>query len=177
MKIEGNHETIRTPVSDDLPYLQALWADPVTMKDVGGPIEIDDERARRWYAQMVDPGSESDRYFLVCAKDGTPVGEVSFHRYDPSTKTAELNIKIEAGKRYQGYGPEALRLLLGYFFGAFGGEAMLDPIALENRTGQRAISRFGFEHDPSRADVFLLRMTKQRYRAISIEHLSMDNNP
>ena len=166
MGIEGQHDTLRTPAPPDLSYIRYLWADPETMKDVGGPIELDQERAQHWYAKMVDPGSDTDRFFLICTPDDAPVGEVSFHRYDPATKTAELNIKIEASKRYRRYGPEALRLLLGYFFGAFGGEVMLDPVGLENRSGQRAIARFGFEHDPSRTDVFLLRMTKQRFHSM-----------
>jgi RimJ/RimL family protein N-acetyltransferase len=166
MLIEGQHDTLRTPTVADLQYLRRLWANPVTMKDVGGPIEIDQERALRWHAKTVAPGSDADRCFLICGKDGEPVGEIGFHRYDPATRTAELNIKIEASKRYQGYGPEALWLLLGYFFGAFGGEVMLDPVKLENRNGQRAIARFGFEHDPTRTDVFQLRMTKQRFYSI-----------
>ncbi len=175
MRIAGDKGILRTPTVSDLPYLRRLWADPATMKEVGGPFEINDERARRWFATMVDPGSGTDRYFLICRMDGTPVGEISFHRYDPPTKTAELNIKIEACRRYQGYGPEALRLLLGYFFGEFGGEVMLDPVALGNRNGQRAIARFGFEHDPSWADVFLLRMTKQLYHAMCNEQLIANN--
>ena len=166
MQIAGQHDMIRTPETADLPYLRRLWADPETMEAVGGPFVIDDQRARRWFETMVDPGSDTDRYFLIGKTNGTPVGEISFHRYNPATKTAELNIKIEASNRYRGYGPEALRLLLDYFFGEFGGEVMLDPVALGNRNGKKAIMSFGFEHDPSRADVFLLRMTKQRYLAM-----------
>jgi RimJ/RimL family protein N-acetyltransferase len=169
MLIEGQHDTLRTPTVADLQYLRQLWADPATMTDVGGPIELNEERARRWFEAMVDPGSDSDRYFLVCAKDGTPVGEISFHRYDPLAKTAELNIKIEAGRRYQGHGFEALRLLLGYFFGAFGGGVMLDPVAPGNKNGRKAIMAFGFEHDPSRTDVFLLRMTRRRFHSMYSE--------
>lgn len=173
MRIEGNIASLRTPTPADLDYIRSLWADPDTMKDAGGSIDLDEGRARRWYQKMVDPGSDTDRYFLIVDSDSDePVGEVSFHRYDPKTKAAELNIKIEAGRRYQGHGPEALRLLLDYFFGAFGGEVMLDPVAPGNRNGQRALSRFGFERDRSRKDVFLLRMTKQRFRSMCSGHLS-----
>jgi RimJ/RimL family protein N-acetyltransferase len=169
MRIEGQHDTLRTPALADLGYIRRLWADPETMRDVGGPIELDEDRARRWFEKMVDPGSGNDRYFLICGRDGMPVGEAGFHRYDPATKTAELNIKIEAAKRHLGHGPEALRLLFDYFFGDFGGETMVDPVALENKNGKKAIRSFGFEHDPSRKDVCLLRMTKQRFRSICNE--------
>lgn len=166
MKIGDHRVMLRTPVPGDLPYIRGLWADTATMRDVGGPIVIDEERARRWFERMIDPGSARDRYFLICGTDGAPVGEISFHRYDPVSRTAELNIKIEANKRYQGHGPEALRLLLGYFFDTFGGEAMLDPVAPGNTNGRKAMQRAGFKHDPSREDVFLLRMTKRRYHTI-----------
>ncbi len=112
----------------------------------------------------MDPGSPHDRYFLICDRQGAPVGEASFHRYHPASRTAELNIKIEARQRRRGYGREALHLLLDYFFSDFGGEVMLDPVRLENRSGQRALRSAGFEHDGSRTDVCLLRMTRERYQ-------------
>lgn len=162
-ELRGGKVILRTPGRQDLEYIRSLWADPDTMGDVGGPVMLDDDRALRWFQRMVDPGSPGDRYFLICELGGRPVGEASFHRYDPKTKTAELNIKIEAGHRYRGHGPEALRLLLDFFFGEFGGEAMLDPVRLENRNGLRALKRAGFEQIPSRSDVCLLRMTRGRY--------------
>lgn len=157
---------LRTPVVSDLSYIRKLWADPDTMKDVGGPVVMDDENSRRWFEKMVDPGSETDRYFLVCGRDGAPLGEISFHRYDRRKRTAELNIKIEAGKRYLGHAPEALRLLLKYFFGEFGGEAMEDPLAPENRNGMRALRSAGFERDEARQDVIMMRLTKERYNKL-----------
>jgi RimJ/RimL family protein N-acetyltransferase len=163
MILRSEKTILRSPSPDDLPYIRKLWADPGTMKDVGGPVVMDEEKSRRWFERMVDPGSATDRYFLICGADGNPLGEASFHRYDPVTKTAELNIKIEAGKRYLGHGPEGLRLLLNYFFGEFGGEMMLDPIAFNNTNGLKAIKRFGFELDYSRKDVFMLKMAKQRF--------------
>lgn len=123
----------------------------------------DEDRARCWFEKMVDPGSDKDRYFLIVNWENIPVGEASFHRFDPSTKTAEFNIKIEARHRYKSYGPEAVRLILKYFFSEFGGEMMIALVALENTTGQRALLSVGFEHDPSRTDVFMARMTKQRF--------------
>lgn len=164
--ITGTKVSLRRPTTEDLPYIRSLWADPATMEAVGGPVTRTLEQMEVWYRRMVDPGSPHDRYFLIRDREGTPIGEASFHRYDPAAKSAELNIKIEARHRYRGHGPEALRLLLGYFFYEFGGEMMLDPVRPENGNGWRAMIRAGFEHDRSRSDVCLLRLTKERWRSL-----------
>gem|GEM_PF-70998 len=162
----GNKVVLRRPDPADLGYIRALWADPDTMEAVGGPVVLDEEKARRWFERMVAPGSPHDRYFLICDRANRPLGEASFHRFDPKTRTAELNVKIEARHRYLGHGPEALRLLLDFYFGEFGGEVMLDPVRSENRNGRRAMIRAGFEQDLSRRDVSLLRLTRERYRRL-----------
>ncbi|MDO9067900.1 MAG: GNAT family N-acetyltransferase [Deltaproteobacteria bacterium] len=162
-QLTAENVRLRHPELEDLAYIRKLWADPDTMKEVGGPIVMDEERARRWFEKMVDPGSPGDRYFLIFNRENLPVGEASFHRFDPGTKTAEFNLKVEARHRYKSYGPEAARLILEYFFSGFGGEVMVDPIALENTAGQKALLSIGFEHDPSRTDVFMVRMTKQKF--------------
>jgi pyruvate,water dikinase len=164
--LQGGRNYLKPPRLEDLEYIRALWADPKTMEAVGGPVVLDEEKARKWFERMVDPGSPHDRYYLICDCKGSPVGEASFHRYDPAAKTAELNIKIEAKHRYRGHGPEALKLLLDYFFGEFGGEVMLDPVRPENRNGRRALIRAGFEQDRSRSDVCLLRLTRERFQRL-----------
>lgn len=157
---------MRPPGIEDLSYIRSLWVDPETMRDVGGIVPRSEEQMKTWFNRMVDHGSPHDRYFLICDLEGAPIGEASFHRYDPAFKTAELNIKIEARHRYRGHGPEALRLLLDHFFGEFGGEVMLDLVRPENRNGRRALMRIGFQHDTSRSDVCLLRLTKERYQGL-----------
>jgi RimJ/RimL family protein N-acetyltransferase len=149
-----------------LDYIRKLWADPLTMAEVGGPIRVDPEQARGWYARMVSPGEETDRYFLIFNEEGRPVGEISFHRYDKDAGCAEFNIKIEAGQRGRGYAGKAVPLLLRYFFCEFGGKTMLDPVARDNRPGQEALTRLGFKRDHSRQDVCLLFMTKGEFISI-----------
>ncbi len=154
---------LRTPRPEEMLYIKKLWADPLTMAEVGGPIHLTDEQAHKWYARMVSPGSETDRYFLIFNNDDQPMGEISFHRYEQSTGTAEFNIKIEHCYRGQGYASKAIPLLLRYFFFDFGGKVMCDPVALDNRPGQKALVKLGFKKDASRRNVCLLRMTKEEF--------------
>ncbi|MBU1356067.1 MAG: GNAT family N-acetyltransferase [Candidatus Edwardsbacteria bacterium] len=158
--------TLRSPRPDEMEYIQKLWADPLTMAEVGGPIHLTDEQAEKLYARMISPGSETDRYFLIFNQNDQPVGEISFHRYDPSSGTAEFNIKIEHQHRSKGYAKKAVPLLLRYFFFDFGGKIMCDPVAPDNQPGQKALIKFGFKKDILRQDVCLLKMTKEDFSDI-----------
>jgi len=144
-------------------YVRWLWSDPETMAPVGGPVLLTEQQFERWYAAMVDPGRPANCYCLILDQRGRPVGEISFHHLDPTTMTARFNLKIAHPERGQGYAREAMRLFLDFFFNHFGGRLLLDDVALDNRAGQQALLRFGFEHDPSREDVFLLRLTREQF--------------
>ena len=157
---------LRPPRPGDVEYIRKLWSDPLTMAEVGGPIEMDQEQARRWYARMVYPGVDTDRYFLIFNRSGQPVGEISFHRYDRSSGSAEFNIKIEHRHRGRGYARLAASLLLRYYFFDFGGKLMCDPVALDNRPGQESLAKFGFNKDLSRKDVCLFVMTREEFISI-----------
>jgi RimJ/RimL family protein N-acetyltransferase len=144
-------------------FIRWLWSDPETMEPVGGPIHLTDDRAQRWFAKMIDPGSPIDCYRLILAEENRPVGEISFHRLDPDRMTAEFNIKIASKERGKGYARQAMLLFLDYFFNHFGGRVLIDDIALENCAGQQALLSFGFEHDSSAKEVFRLRLTREKY--------------
>ena len=155
--------TIRPPTWEEMEYIRWLWSDPETMEPVGGPVHLTDEQARDWYAQKVNPGSLTNCYRLILNEENHPVGEVSFHHLDLQTMIASFNIKVAAAERGKGYAKEAMQLFLGYFFLELGGKILVDDVAVSNSAGQRALLRFGFEHDPSHDEVFRLRMTRQHY--------------
>jgi RimJ/RimL family protein N-acetyltransferase len=144
-------------------YILWLWSDPETMEPVGGPVQMTEDQAQSWYARKVEPGSPADCYRLIINEDNQPVGEVSFHHLDLRTMTANFNIKVAAAERGKGYAKEAMQLFLDYFFHELGGQTMVDDVALSNSSGQQALLRFGFEHDPSQDKVFRLRMSRKRY--------------
>jgi RimJ/RimL family protein N-acetyltransferase len=160
--IEGEDVVLRLPRVDDLPWIQGLWADADSMEAVGGPLEWPVERFERWYRKMVEPGRSTDLYCLIMSRiDQMPVGEISFHGFDGST--AALNIKVVASHRGRGFGESALQPFLRYFFEQVGGAELIDDVALGNTAGQRLLLRCGFLHDTTRQDVYLLRMTRQRF--------------
>lgn len=154
---------LREPTLDDLKYIRCLWGDPETMAPVGGPVVLDDQQARAWFARMVSPGSPGDCYRLIIDQAGDPVGEISFHRFDPETRTADLNIKIAARYRGNGYAKSALRQFLDFFFSEFGGLLMQDQVAKTNPIGKKFLVDFGFREIGSSAEVDLLGLSRNRY--------------
>ncbi len=161
-----NGVKLKTPQWEDMLCIRRLWADPETMASVGGPVLLTDQKAKAWFKKMIDPGNPADCYRLIMNDQEQPVGEVSWHRLNPETMTAEFNLKVLCSQRGKGYGTKAMHLILNDFFGSFGGQVMLDGLALDNQNGQQTLLKFGFEHDASVNDVFMLYMTRQRYHKL-----------
>ncbi|KEO83111.1 GNAT family N-acetyltransferase [Tumebacillus flagellatus] len=157
----GKNVTLRHPTFEEVDYIKHLWACPETNKHLGGPYTMQDGRA--WYERWVEPGEPSRCYFLVVNREGEPVGEICYHSFDLETGTAYLGMKIEAPHQGRKYASVALQLFTEHFFLERGGRLLLDDIALDNVPGQQALLKFGFEHDASVTDVFLVKLTNERF--------------
>ncbi len=160
---KGESVFIRPPEPDEMQWIRKLWADTRTMKEVGGTILLDENESESWYRRMVFPGNGTNCYCLIFTNSGTPVGEVSFHRWNWKKRSADFNIKIEASLRGKGYGRDAILLLLRYFFCEAGGSLIVDDVAKGNIPGQKALLNFGFVHDPSCGEHFPLKMDRKRF--------------
>jgi RimJ/RimL family protein N-acetyltransferase len=164
--LTGHLVYLRLPRADELPFIRALWADPETMKPVGGPVIMSETQAEQWFSRMVDPGSPANCYCLIFTSDDIPVGEISFHRWDPGTRSADLNAKILATHRGNGYGKDALQTFLTFFFNTVGGRIMHDDVALGNKGGRHLLISLGFEQDTRITDVCRLTLTADRYASL-----------
>ena len=163
-QLAGERVNLRLPEPADIAFVQRLWLDEETMRPVGGPVDATIERLQAWYARMVDPGRPTDLYCLICMREtGGAIGEVSFHRLDQAAMSAYLNIKVASVCRGQGYGKDALAVFLRFFFVPLGGRELLDDVALANTSGRRLLEAMGFERDPHRHEVALMRLTRARF--------------
>jgi RimJ/RimL family protein N-acetyltransferase len=133
------------------------------MAPVGGTFEFPESKEREWFERMVHPGSLKNCYCLIFNEKGIPVGEISFHHWDSESRSAELNVKVLASHRGHGYAKDAMRVFMGHFFGAVGGEVMIDDVALDNLGGQRLLNSFGFTQDEDTVDVCRMIMTRESY--------------
>ena len=166
--LQGQKLYLRLPHLDELTFIRALWGDPETMALIGGPVDFPEPKAREWYADMVAPGGPANCYCLIFTQDHTPIGEISFHRWDPKARSAVLNVKVLAAQRGHGYAKDAILALLALFFGRVGGRLMTDDVANDNRPGQHLLFSLGFDRDDAVADVCRMVMTRRMYGARNI---------
>ena len=153
---------LQVPASEELGFIRRMWADAETMEPVGGPVVLSPDEGVQWYRRWVDPGSAERAYWLVTC-ERRPVGEVSLRCFDPVVGTGMLNVKIASWERRRGYGRQAVRAVLRYFFEALGGTQMNDDIALGNAAGQSLMLSEGFTRDTTAADVCRLYLTRRQW--------------
>lgn len=158
---DGRLVYIKQPEYEELNYVKKLWSDIDTMRDVGGTFQFPEERWQSFYKKMVSPTDGKNFYCLIYTKEDTPVGEVSFHGYDSATKIARLNIKIHNSYRKLGYGEEAVRLLLEYYFYDFGGNIIMDKV--DNPKGHGLLSKLGFDVVRRDANEATFRIAKNKF--------------
>lgn len=139
----GKKIYIKQPELNELNFTAKLWADPETMAEIGGAYEFPREKWEIFYKKMVQPTDGKNFYCLIYTIRDKVVGEVSFHGYDPSTKAARVNIKIHHRHRGKGFGEEALRLLLEYYFFEFGGVTIIDTVKTD--AAKKLLLKIGFE--------------------------------
>lgn len=158
----GKKVYIKQPEFEELELVAKLWADEDTMKSIGGVFDFPKNKRGMFYKKMVYPSDGKNFYCLVYENlEGRAVGEVSFHGYDSSTKSVRFNIKINYKDRNKGYGQEALRLLLDYYFLDFGGKVVIDNV--NTIEGMKLFKKVGFEILSQNKDEISVRLAKDEY--------------
>lgn len=77
---------------------------------------------------------------------GTLIGQVSYCNLDRRKGRAELGIELYPGYRGQGYGPEAIRLMLRQLFAGEGLNLVYLRVRHHNRPARRAYEKVGFRY-------------------------------
>ncbi|SFD10808.1 GNAT family N-acetyltransferase [Clostridium uliginosum] len=134
---------IKQPEYDELIFTEKLWASQETMQDIGGVYNFTKNKWDSFYKKMVYPTDGRNFYCLIYTIKDKPVGEVSFHGFDPITKIARFNIKVHNKYRNNGYGKEAIKLMLEYYFFEVKGEIIMDNI--KNESSKLFAEKLGFK--------------------------------
>lgn len=139
----GKNVYIKQPEFEELSFISKLWGDEETMAEIGGAYVFPKEKWEMFYKKMVQPTDGKNFYCLIYTVRDKAIGEVSFHGFDSATKAARINVKVHHRYRNKGYGEEAVRLLLEYYFLEFNGRAIIDTIKTES--GKKFFAKIGFE--------------------------------
>jgi RimJ/RimL family protein N-acetyltransferase len=148
--IQGKRIRFRAPTRSDLPQFVAWLNDPEVIAGllVALPMSLEDEEA--WFTGMLNrPLAEHSMVIEIQqGEDWTAVGTCGFHNFDWRARAAEVGIFIgEKSLWNQGYGSEAMALLLRHGFNTLN----LNRIALDvyetNPRAIRAYEKVGFVHE------------------------------
>lgn len=159
----GKSVYIKMPEFNELAYVKELWSDKKNIGDTGEVYSFSRDKWEMFYKKMVYPTDGKNFYCLVYNLEDEPIGEVSFHGYNSATKVARINLKIHYNFRRKGYGKEALRLLLEYYFLQFGGQAIIDTVQSEE--AKFLMKKLGFEAINSYKSHWTFKLTKKTFLA------------
>ena len=152
---------IKMPEFNELYFVKELWGNKKNMGDFGEVYSFPEEKWKMFYKKMVSPTDGKNFYCLIYDLKDNPVGEVSFHGYNSATKVARINLKIHYEHRRKGYGEEALRLLLEYYFFEFGGQTIIESV--KTNEGKSILKRIGFEELNNIRDQWTYKLTKDKF--------------
>jgi RimJ/RimL family protein N-acetyltransferase/protein associated with RNAse G/E len=140
--VEGDHVRLR-------PF---FWADLGRMDQWRGAYTpIDDPwiipapgtfERREWYWHYVE--TPVTRLYAIDNCAGELVGHISLREITPASQ-ARLGIGLAPGEVGRGYGTEALRMFLPYYFDVLGFERIVLDVAASNVRAVRAYERVGFK--------------------------------
>ncbi len=167
MKLRGPRVTIRPMKRADLDAMTQWrpFSDPL-YRPFDFPRQSRAEQMRWFELRSKDPGR---RLYTVEDEDRRVIGSLTLREID-GHRSARLGITIGADFVSQGYGTEALRLFLYYFFQEMGFARMFLDVAATNLRAVRCYRSVGFRQvgqhyrpasDPSYRD--LLREPRYRH--------------
>jgi RimJ/RimL family protein N-acetyltransferase len=148
--IVGDRIRLRAVSEDDLPRFVQWLNDPEVTQGLSRISPLNLEEEHRWFQDSL----KKDAFERPLAIDGRQgedwihIGSCSFFNHDPVAHHAELGIVI-GDKRFwdQGFGTEAVRLLLKHGFETLNLERIYLGVVEFNHRAQRAYEKVGFVHE------------------------------
>lgn len=142
MCLRGEKVIIRPMVREDVDKMGA-WRPLTDPLDSlwNGPSRSSDSHIR-FQAQADDP---SRRWYAVEDLAGRLIGRLSLRRIS-RRKSALLGITLGGDYVGQGYGSDAIRTFLGYYFRELGFEMLCLDVAAPNKRAVRCYEKCGFKH-------------------------------
>lgn len=143
----GESTSLRTAEREDVPFLQRGWANPEIRRPIGSPV-LD----REHFEEHLDE-SDADR-FLVCldgddAGPGRPdegdverIGAVTVE--DADWKRPEVTYWLVPNARGEGYGREAVSLIVDYAFRTYDAPAVGAGVYASNDASRNLLESLGF---------------------------------
>ena len=168
MRLRGKAVIIRPQVRQDLDIMRAWrpFTDPL-LATYNLPSRSSAENDARFAALSKDP---TRRWYTIEDLSGQVIGRISLREID-GRRSARLGITIGADWVGRGYGTDALRTFLDYYFGELGFATLYLDVAAPNRRAIRCYEKCGFrrageEYRDAGTDTNLAFLRDKKYRHV-----------
>ncbi len=175
--LAGERVYLRPFEKKDLAYVYQ-WANDPEVRGLTAEVTPMTQSGLEKFWEKV--ANEPDRIWLtVCLKDGDrPIGEVGLLRMFPAWRTTDLSIILGDKSAWrQGYGTEAIYLLLDYAFGYLNYHRVsLGVVSFNERAlhfyekigfKREGVQRDGYFYNHRYYDFIMLSILEDEYRAIA----------
>lgn len=156
--IYSNRLRLRSAEKTDLPRFVAWLNDPEVRRHLLINLPLSMTQEERWYDSM-SQRQPAEQVLVIEVREGEdwpPIGTISFHQIDWVNRSTEVGILIgEKAYWNQGYGRDAMRLMLRHGFSTLNLNRIYLHVFEDNLRGIRAYERAGFiQEGRLRQDVF-----------------------
>lgn len=153
--LTGDRVRLRALHEDDLSHLETWWAEPglaILQQDVirPRPAESMNETFRRWSS---NDDYSSTGFSVVRRDEGTLLGHVTIFGADVKNRAGTFAIVLGPEHMGQGYGTEAVRLMVRYGFCEMGLHRIGLLALAFNRRALAAYTKVGFREEGRRREV------------------------
>lgn len=152
MEIRGEKTIIRDLKLDDV-YKMRLWGyhDNPLISDYNFP-ELTDEEIVRWYKAKTNKWN--NKYFAIFSKNEELIGYLGIKDIKIFKKESYLGLVFDPNFVSKGYGTDAFKRFLHYYFGEMGMKRMYLEVAEFNKRAYRLYEKMGFKPDGYYLDKF-----------------------
>ncbi|MBC8248607.1 MAG: GNAT family N-acetyltransferase [Anaerolineales bacterium] len=167
MHLRGEKVIIRPMVGEDVDKMAAWRPFTDSLYSLWNRPSRSSDDCIRFQAQADDP---SRRWYAVEDVSGHLIGRLSLRQIS-RRKSARLGITLAADYVGQGYGTDAIRTFLVYYFQELGFETLYLDVAAPNKRALRCYEKCGFEYIGSHyqgagGDGCLTFLRDEKYRDI-----------
>jgi RimJ/RimL family protein N-acetyltransferase len=146
----GKRLRLRAIEKEDLPRFVAWLNDAEVARHLPSRVPLSLTQEEKWYEHILQ--QQPAEQPLVIERDApegwTPIGDIGFHALDWVNRSAELGIFIgEKTSWNQGYGREAIQLLLEYGFNTLNLNRICLRVDETNPGGIHSYEHAGFIHE------------------------------
>jgi RimJ/RimL family protein N-acetyltransferase len=150
--ILGNRLRLRAVERDDLPRFVAWLNDPEVRENLMLNLPLSMAQEERWFENLLNrPQAEAPLVIEILTADGwVMIGNVGLNEINLTARWAEVGIFI-GDKKYwnQGYGRDALRLMLRHAFNNLNLNRVELRVYENNRRAIKSYENTGFVHEGS----------------------------